>query len=334
MTARDDNVNDDQAIEALLRQVPPRPMPRPEETRAVREAVRADWKTYTKRRGLRRRFASLAVAASVLVAVGVAVNSLRVPSAVVEQVATIDKAVGSIYLLGEGSELTETTDLSELAAGQTIVTGKASGAGLTWHQGGVLRIDAETRVTFLSPTDIELRSGRIYFDSHPSTLYAGITQSSASGLSIHTLQGVITHLGTQYMTGINAGALQVSVREGEVRIDGATFDATATAGQRLDVSGSAPSITNIATWGKDWEWIEMTAPVPDLERRSIHEFLLWASRESGLALRFEGAAETIAREKMLVGSADQGPRESLHLLLETTVLEADIDDGWIIVSER
>lgn len=335
MVDKDSNFSSDEAVENLLRNVPPRPMPPEPDAAIVRDAVRAEWRTVTGRRRRLRRVTTFAAAASVVLAVAFTINALRVPSAADVQVATIDRSVGSIFLLGDGSEMQQMQDLKTLSVGETIETDSGSGVGLAWLGGGMLRIDENTRVEFATPTEVVLHHGRVYFDSQPSELYAGITQSSVDGFSIRTEQGVVTHVGTQYMTGINAGALQVSVREGQVRVDGAYFDAEAQAGERLEVTGGArPSVTNINGHGADWHWVEMTAPVVDVDERSIYEFLAWVSRESGLALRFEGESERIARARNLVGTADWAPRESLRILMDTTVLKTEIDNGWIVISKR
>ena len=60
-----------------------------------------------------------------ILAVAATVNVLRVPSALPVPVATIDKTSGSIYLLGEQSELRETQDLAELTTGQVLVKPRA-----------------------------------------------------------------------------------------------------------------------------------------------------------------------------------------------------------------
>ncbi len=326
----------DDALEALLRNAPPRPMPADEDTAAVRDAVAAEWRAVTGRRRKRRRLISLAAAATVLLAVGVTVSLLRVPSALPVQVATIDKTIGSIYLLGEQSQLQEMRDLAELTAGQVIVTGHDSGAGITWINGGSLRVDEDTRVEFVSPEEILLRSGRVYFDSQPSSLQAGNTQSSVTGFAIRTEHGVVRHVGTQYMTGVDGGAMIISVREGQVEVEGAYHDTRAKAGERLTLAGSnRPTITNISSHGDDWRWVEQMAPAVSVDERSAYEFINWVARESGLEVRFmTDAVEQRAHITMMAGSVDREPQVALRILLQTTTLDSNIENGWIVISER
>jgi ferric-dicitrate binding protein FerR (iron transport regulator) len=336
MTRGNRTLERDKAVEEILRRAPPRPAPSAEHMTVAREAVKAEWQTVTSKRRGQRKLAALAIAASVMIAIAVGVNVLRVPSALPVQVATIDSTDGTIYLLEEQSRLQETRDLTELVAGQTLVTGRDSGVAITWSSGGDLRIDEDSRVEFVSVDDILLHSGRVYFDAQPSRLQAGIPQNSNARFSIRTSEGTVSHLGTQYMTDIDGDTLTVSVREGQVNVVGKFADAAATAGQQLVLSGSKrPSYTNIGTHGDAWLWVERMAPAIELDQRSAHEFIGWASRETGLEVRYTTeVAEERARSTQMIGTVDSEPRIALQTLLQTTDLRVRLKDGLIVVSER
>ena len=123
---------DYEALEDLLRHSSPRPVPSQEDEVAVREAVHKEWRELTARRRVRRRIFQYAIAATVLLGAFLAFNSFRTPVIDIVQVATIEKSVGPVYLLGEQAELRETGDLSNVLAGQTIVTGDNAGLALAW----------------------------------------------------------------------------------------------------------------------------------------------------------------------------------------------------------
>lgn len=337
MTDGNDSPRTDEAVEALLRKAPLRPMPSDEDTTSVRNAVRVEWNDITGRRRVRRRLVTLAAAATVLLAVGTAVTLLRVPSAIPVTVATIDKTIGSIYLLGEQPDLYEAQYFAELTAGQTLVTGHDSVAGIAWLRGGSLRIDEDSRVEFLSPDEILLRSGRIYVDSQPSSSQAGITQGSLTDFVIRTEYAIVNHLGTQYMAGISGDALTISVREGRVEVEGTYHDAVANAGQQLTLAGSnRPTITNIRAYGDDWQWAEKAAPAVSFDGRSAYEFIAWVARESGFEVHFTDAAvERHAHDtKMNVGTVRHEPQAALRLLLQTADLDSKIENGRIVIRKR
>jgi len=319
-------------VEALLEQASPRPVPPTEDEQRVREAVRAEWQAVTGKRTARRRIRNFALAATVLLAITVAFNALHTNDLAPVQVAEISKSHGSIYLLGEQSELRELPGLATISAGQTIVTGNASGIGLNWGKGGSLRVAANTRIEFLSAEAVYLRSGRIYFDSQPTESIAAI--SGGSRLVIDTEYGTVKHLGTQYMTYADEEKLSVSVREGEVTIDGVYYTETAVKGQQLTVSGSGrPSIVNIEGYGEAWEWIEAMSPARQLDGQTVHEFLRWVSRETGLQLQFEGdVAEQLANSEMLKGTVDTEPTNALRIWMMGVDLDWRVEGGVIYVS--
>ena len=326
----------DVAVEELLERAAPRPVPPTEVERVVRDAVHVEWQAAMGKRRVRGRMMGIAIAATVVLAVTAIINALLVTDLVPEQVATISKSHGSIYLLGEQSELREMVDFSSISVGQTIVTGSDSGIGLAWGNGGSLRIDQNTQIEFTSADTAYLRSGRIYFDSTPSTLVTGITGSGGqiSKFRIDTEHGVVTHVGTQYMAFADAGRLSVSVREGQVVVRGTHYDETAGEGKQVTVIGNArPSVVDMQRYGEAWEWIEATAPTASVDGRTVHEFLQWVGRETGLEIDYASpAAEETARDGILRGTVDESPTNALRLRMLGEDLDWVIEEGVIKVS--
>ena len=318
----------EKSFEDLLGRASPRRAPTADDTVAAKDAVHAEWLVVIHKRKRRRRFASFAAAASVLLAIAIIINVINAPLVKQPQVASINQSLGSIYVLGEQSRLQATGNLSSISAGQTIVTGKESGLGLAWGSGGSLRIDADSRVTFVSATVIKLESGRVYFDS----------MNLEAQLEVHTKHGVVTHLGTQYMSSVSAQSLSVSVREGSVSVDGLYYDGIAEERQRLTLTGSArPEVLNISPFGDEWAWVEATAPPTSFDGKTVFEFLQWVARETGFEIEFESASvETVARTSFLSGDVDSEPRVALRQRLLTTDLDYDLEfeKGVIHIVER
>jgi hypothetical protein len=321
----------DEAVEELLEHAAPRPTPPSEDEAIIRDAVHAEWRAVTGRIRYRRRVTQFAIAATVLLGIAVVFNTLQVTDTPAVQVASISKDHGTIYLLGEQSELQEMTDLEEITAGQSMVTGDGAGIGLDWRNGGSLRVDQNTRIEFISAESVYLHYGQIYFDSQRSELLSAIT---GSGFEITTDHGSVRHLGTQYMAFVDTDKLSVSVREGEVLVDGIYVDeAVAVEGQQLTVAGGArPVIVNIAGYGEAWDWIETTAPPVDADGRSVDEFLTWVGRETGLQIEYESpVAEQMARDGILKGNVDMDPRDELRFRMSGEDLDYRIEGGTIYV---
>ncbi|MDH3352772.1 MAG: FecR family protein [Gammaproteobacteria bacterium] len=325
----------DEALEQLLKRATPRPVPLPADEATVRRAVRAEWRNVSSRHQSRRRVVSFAIAATVLISVFAVFNLFRMPIVEAVQVASIEKSFGSVYLLGESSELRETRDLSNVVSGQTIVTGSRAGLGLAWGNGGSMRMDENTRVEFVNDETVYLKSGRIYFDSSPPALIAGISAGDIAEFVVQTDLGEVAHIGTQFMTGVNAGTLTVSVREGQVAIEGEYHSQVASSGEQLILSGrQRPAVLSISRSGESWEWVSRTSPSANVDGKSLHEFLLWACRELGLEIQWQGQAEEVARHAILRGRIDTEPAEALRQRLATAALEWHIDEGVIYVGEN
>jgi len=321
----------DDVLEQLLRQAERRPAPSAEHAAAARRAVRAEWHEVSGRYRRRRQAWRYALAASLLLGIVALGNYVLMPVETVVRVASIEKSFGPIYVLGEQSVLRESGDLVNIESGQTILTGPDAGLGLAWASGGSLRLDANTRVEFLSDATIYLESGRVYFDSRPASSGPG---KPGSRFTVETDQGEVTHLGTQFMTRVEPSRLIVSVREGQVAVDGLFHDYTAEPGEQVVFDGrQRPSILNINSSGELWDWASATAPAFEVDGRTLYEFLQWASRELGCELRFEGQAEDVARTAVLVGAIDAAPADQLRLRLASAALYWHIDEGVIYVSE-
>lgn len=327
------NVDRDTVGDVLSRATP-RPAPSAAVAESARAAVRSAWRASVRQRQ-RHRALRLAAAATVLVGVFAAYGVLRTPPSPVVQVASIDRSFGPVYVLGEQSELHETGDLATIVAGQTLVTGRDAGLAVAWGDGGSLRLDQNTRVEFIDTESVFLEQGRIYFDSRGATVEQGTDPVDSPVLRLHTVHGDVQHVGTQYMVRLDDVSLVVSVREGEVAIDGEHFDHRAIGGQQVTLSGrQRPSVLSISGNGDDWTWLENTTPVVDVDGRSLYEFLAWVSRELGLQLVFKGDAESVARSATLRGAIDSRPADALRMRLASAALAWRIDEGVIYVGDE
>jgi len=326
------NVEND-ALEDLLRNASPRPVPAVEDVVAAKAAVRDEWRDLTGKRRRYRRILNYAVAATVLVAAFAGFNLFRAPVEATVQVASIEKSFGSVYLLGEQSELRETLGLSAVLSGQTILTGDGAGLALAWGAGGSLRVDEGTRIQFTDSRTVILEEGRVYFDSTPM-LFANLVARDSPTFIVETELGEVRHIGTQYMTEVDGDKLIVSVREGQVSVDGRYRDQDVSSGQQATFAGQQrPSVLSVSRSGEMWDWLQRTTPVADVDGKTMHEFLVWVCREMGLDLEFEGQAEAIAKEAILKGKIDTLPADAMRYRLATADLHSRIDGGTVYISD-
>jgi hypothetical protein len=97
--------------------------------------------------------------------------------------------------------------------------------------------------------------------------------------------------------------LRVRVREGRVAVRDGGRVLDVTAGTELRVDGQGATRQAFPPHGPEWAWVLRLAPGFDMEGRTLHELLAWASRESGWSLRYlDRRSEAQARSARLHGS--------------------------------
>jgi hypothetical protein len=323
----------DDADEALLGKATPRPAPPASDADSVRAAVREEWLTVTGSRKRRSRYLQMAIAASIVVVAVMSLSLLRMTGIEPAQVASVSKQFGSVSIIGEQSQVLQQPGMTTIVAGQTIRTDAGAGLALEWSSGGSLRMDENTRVDFLSPSEIFLDSGRIYFDSEP--LMAAISGSGLR-LTVRTPYGEVKHIGTQFMVHADRAEMTVSVRSGVVEVSPpGKAPSRAEASQQLAVNRSGTHhIVDIRPFGGEWEWAERASPSVDLDGRSVHEFLGWVSHETGMELHYGSEeAESYARTESLNGRIETGPQEALAAWMLANDLDWRMDEGHIYVSK-
>ncbi len=324
-------VND--SLSELFRNVSARQRPPAEDERFVRQALHGQWLEMTRRRRGGRLFWAWAVAASIVLAAGIALSMHPGSSArPQQQVASVNRSIGQITVRTP-DESVALQDLpgQELMSGQMVTTALGSRLGLTWANRAVLRLDELSELTLVSPNELFLANGRIYLDT-------ALADDTASGIRIRTPQGLVQHLGTRFMTEVTDVGTSVSIREGRVAYfpsdDSDQGRTVAGAGQQLAVGVNGKiAIEPVKTWGAAWLWAEQLSPGFTADGRSLADLLDWAGRESGRKVQYISSdAEMMAAGTELRGDVDVPPMEALSIVTATSDLRAEVSDGLILVS--
>jgi ferric-dicitrate binding protein FerR (iron transport regulator) len=294
-------------------------------------ALQSEWRTSTVARR-RRRLASFAAAAAVSLAVAAVgyvwltrpALTVRVALATIEQV--------------EGDDVTWRDDRSQAQAlgarrvieeGQRLATGRTSRIALRWHDGGSLRLDASSRVEFVSKDAVRITAGTVYFDSA-----VGANDRSSPALAVQTPAGEVVHIGTQFMISVADEEVVLSVREGQVKVTGDGFQLVIAANEELDLRPDGTRrMSAIDGYGPRWEWAADIAPPIELEGKSTFDVVAWAARETGRRVVYETPiAERRARDNELHGIDRRSPDGILTLLPYLTELAYEIRGEAIVVS--
>ena len=243
--------------------------------RNVHERVRA------KPQGSRLLGPRMALAATLLVAIGAALfwqtRTRSVNESTVAEVAQVQFARGGWTVNGQAGDARAL--LQAHAKVRTTSDGKLE---LRLVGGALLRLAGDSELVLTAVDRINLQAGRVYVDANAPT----------SAMHVVTAQGTVTDLGTQFEVQLSPSAVTVLVREGRVML--ASDHAHLTAGATNGVGESLSVRTNgnvlrhsLLASDPYWQWLADARAPYELERGTLHDFLVWSAAEAGLMLRYQ-----------------------------------------------
>jgi ferric-dicitrate binding protein FerR (iron transport regulator) len=310
---------DDAGIEELLRQVGARDEPSADMMREIEAAVHAEWQSMLQERQRKRRFMTVGVAASALLAIGVAALGVRyfAPTEPVE-VAQIMRIDGHLLVRPELRAVREIAVAQHVYTGESIQTDDRSRAAMRFGDGVSLRLDHDTIVKIASADELVLTAGALYVDSGVAS-----RAKNPQELTIRTDAGSVSHVGTQYQVRTHADEMEVSVREGRVLIANAAGTSSGVAGERIRVTPRGEIMrSTVPAHDPTWQWAAHMAPVFDINEHTFAAFAEWVARETGRKVVYASPdAHNAANEVTLRGSiAGLDPDTALSAVLSTTRL--------------
>ncbi len=238
-------------------------------------AVRGEWQRASAPTVRKLRFATwavpMALAASLVIAVFVG-NSEQTSGGL--SVGTVVRMAGVTADSGISvGDVVKTGDILETVDGQGLSIALRDAVSLRVAGNSVVRIDAADEITLIA--------GQTYVDS-------GASIYPQNAITVHTLGGSATDIGTQFSVGYDLETMGVAVREGRVDISNQKSKFSVLAGEQVTVMQNGLVETGeIGVTDSAWDWAISLAPPFDTDRRSLLDFLKWASRETGKSLEFK-----------------------------------------------
>lgn len=319
--------DDESDIARLLAKTGPRTQPSAAAEAEVRSAVAAEWRRQVDARKARRRYTGWAVAAGVAVAAVGAwlARPLYLPGP--SSVATVARVVGDVRVESSRGQWEPLSAGSAVEPGAVLSTGAGGRAALDLVNGVQLRLDVGTQLALNDVDEATLSRGAVYVDS-------GAAGGADARFVLETPAGDVRHLGTQYSAAIDGSALRVGVREGRVEVTGKRASMIAGAGELLVIDEGRVTRSSLARNAPEWDWVANVVPPFEIEGRTVHEFLAWASRETGHDVAYASPdVERLANRVTLSGTVEGlPPQQAVDAVLATTSLSARVADGRIEVA--
>ena len=310
-------------IARLVRLAGARPAVPAERAMRAEAAVRAAWQASVVAR--RRRLAvswgsGLALAAALALAVGLAWQGQPTPVPATP-VGTVERLAGGAELLAGDSVAQPLLAGARLVAGGGVGTGADGRVAVRLASGASLRLDVDSRLTFVTPTRLLLERGAVYVDSQ-----------GGPPVVVETPLGVVEERGTQFEVRLATDAVRVRVREGGIHLAAERGSWDAERGDELVLTAAGMlSRRSVPFHGADWSWVQEIAPAYGLEGRTLGDFLAWFGRETGRAVVWVDPAEQRrALGVVLHGSVDGlSPEQALAAVLPTCGLAHRLEGGAV-----
>lgn len=320
-------------LDTILHRATLRPRPSKQAEDRAFAALHAQWQQKRKTRMRPALWMPLGIAAALALAAALfwtykGVGSF-LPGA---QVASVARITGEHAAVRNGSGDPQTiVQTDSLSDGSTLTAGPATRIALSWINGGSLRLDENSVVDLVSKSKIRLLAGSIYFDSET----AARMLPNSPILTIETSSGSVRHIGTQFMVQVNDTGASISVREGQVRFDGADTRLIVAAGYRVNVTKRENQAQQrLEPYDEAWRWAEQIAPLLQADGQSAATVLDWIARETGREVVYRGQSRRLAQQTVAHGINDVAPANALEALGIATDLRIAVVEGAIEVQER
>lgn len=291
-------------------------------------AATAAWETKMRARGRRRMLG--AIAASAVLASGVAFLVTNLPQQSAASAGRTDRIIGTVEARSSaGRDWTTLRDeLQSLPVGTHLRTRAGSRAGIVLASGVSLRLADATEITLESSSQLRVLTGRVYLDT-------GAAGTDAGRVQVVTDAGIASDIGTQFEVLFRDHAYRLRVREGRVQLSREAGQVDGDAGEELTIDAAgALERTRIERDDSEWQWVESVAPAPDIDEQPVTVLLAWVARETGRTIQYEKPEVAHkASTTILHGNISHlAPLEALSVMLATTDLEYALpDDGTILV---
>lgn len=325
--------DDEEVVARMIRSAGRGPMPSADAAARVRAAVEGEFDALAARRRRRRLAGGLALAASLLLGVGLmlgpGMRELRGPAPIA---GTLARTAGPVRVERDGRTLDAAPGMA-LHAGDAIL-GQA--AFRLAAAGAEVRTADGSRVRLTGAAGLDLDDGALYLET-PGT-------GTGPGLEVRAGALAVRDIGTRFSVRRDAATdhSEVAIRRGEVRVTGAAapldLRADGDQGRRVTLAGGRVVADEpVPSWSPQWDWAGALAPALVMDGRSLARVLTELADRRGQQLEFASdrvrlRAETTRMNGRLEGFAPDAAVAAV--LASTDLVRADAPPGVLRVELR
>jgi ferric-dicitrate binding protein FerR (iron transport regulator) len=316
--------------EHLLGQLEARTQPDKARTQLSKAAVKQRWlKAVQQKQQQRRQRFQWAMAASVLLLVTLTlVNMNNVQPDAQSPWAQVLAASGDISVRQPGQAWQAWQGDENLTSGAEIKTSAGSHLTLELADHSYLSLAENTQIS-TNEDAVALHGGQLYHDTDEAT--------KAAPLTISTAYGSIRHIGTRYLVSQNQEAVTVAVRSGAVAVSSAQpgEDTRLQAEQQTRLSAQGTSeVVPVSQHDPMWDWTFKAQPDFDLQNKSLHDFIQWYARQTGLEVDWEGLESQSKRVRLQGNISNMTAEQAIQTVFLTTSYQYNIEQGRLHISQQ
>ncbi|MFC3193980.1 FecR family protein [Marinicella sediminis] len=319
-------------IDQLLGQLNSRTEPEADRSATSKAAVRKHWQQTVKRQQRQRRVRfQWAMAASVMLMVTFSLLNMNHQQGPAEPIVwgTLLAASGQVNIQPPGQHWQPWQPAQSIVSGSRIETADDSHLSFRLADNSQIRLAAKTLIT-TADQSIFLQRGQLYHDTDEAL--------TAAPLIINTSLGEVQHIGTRYLVSKQNNQLTVAVRSGEVSIHPVH---QTTPGQRL-IENQVMAMTdqgtsNIRPISKHdalWDWTFQAQPAFNLHNKSLHEFIQWYARQTGLQVDWQGLESPSKRVRLQGNIENMNAEQAIQTVFLTTSYRYQIANGKLQISQQ
>lgn len=305
--------DNDQDIAQLFDGIAPRREPPADVQQRVTAHLERSWQA----RKRRRRLVPIGLAASLAVAALLVFEQPGVDDQLQFEVAT----TGGFEVAGERLN----SGVEQLAIDPGALLTASTATRLITPTGADLRLRAGTQVHFDTDQALTLEQGAIY-----------IATDGDSGFRVTAADAVVTDIGTRFLVSLDAGVVEVAMRDGMTRIDSPAGQATATtaagSGDVVRVEADQLVTRRERLDAPRWDWIHRVRP--SYSGTNVAGLLEQITADLGLKLEYQDAtvAAAAAAQDISGDLSQLEPAAALEVVLGAAGLQRlDSDAGTVTV---
>jgi hypothetical protein len=232
-------------------------------------------------------------------------------------------ANGEVQISNDGVNW-QAANEDSLVGDMWVKTNDNSFATLTLMDNSQLRINHNTQLQVLNASQITLHNGGVYHDAD--------NISNTNPLNISTSFGNIQHIGTRYIVNKTKSDLQISVRNGMVKVSNDDMIKQIASGKQLLVdSNGIQNEKDIYAYDALWNWTQDAGKPFQAKGKSLNDFIVWFAHENGYKIDWNVLQSKTKKVQLTGNISGLSKSQQIKAIFLSTKFDYQINQGILSI---